>query len=272
MIDTHLHLFDPVHHAFADDAPYRPLPHECASWPELKSLLHRHGVKQAVLVAPTAGYNHNLTPLTDTLRDAGTMLRGVARLRGDESEARLDALAAQGVVGVRVDLRHDGADAVTALSDARQPQAWAQRDWFVQVQADTAIWAQVGEAVAAWPNDLVVDHCGWPDPRLGLQQPGHAAVLALANRGRTWLKLSGPFRFSRQPWPHADTDIYAQRLVAAFGPQRCIWGSDWPFVRLPQQLDYGDVLKLLSRWVPDADARNIILTASPRELLARGRP
>lgn len=271
MIDTHLHLFDPLRHPFDDDAPYRPLPHECASWVALRDLLRAHGVERAVLVAPTAGHDHDIRPLVATLADARDMLRGVARLRGDESGEALDALAAAGVVGVRLDLKHDGVGEVERLQARGAVDAWAQRRWFVQVQARPAEWALCAGALAGWPVDLVVDHCGLPDPADGIDQPGFAAVCRLARRERAWVKLSGPFRFSRERWPHEDTDLYARRLLQAFGADRCVWGSDWPFVRMATRLDYGSVLGLLVRWIPDAGARQRILTGSARELLDRPR-
>jgi predicted TIM-barrel fold metal-dependent hydrolase len=267
MIDTHLHLFDPQRHAFADDASYRPQGNECANWSFLEQLLDAHGVGRAVLVAPTAGYNHDLRPLAGFLAQAGQRLVGVARLRGDEDVAELRALADSGVRGVRLDLRADSAGFVSDLQQQGIVGRWAALGWFVQVQADAVVWAEVATLLAQWPTDLVIDHCGLPDPTAGVQQPGFAAVCALAQRAGTWIKLSGPFRFSRESWPYADTDVYAQQLLRQYGPERCVWGSDWPFVRTAQRLDYGAVLAHLARWVPDADARRMILNDSAARLL-----
>jgi len=52
-------------------------------------------------------------------------------------------------------------------------------------------------------------------------------------------------------------------LVDAFGPDRCVWGSDWPFLRMPERVDYGPLLTLLAEQVPDADARRRILWDTP---------
>lgn len=267
MIDTHLHLFDPQRHAFADDTPYRPLGNECANWSYLEQLLDAHGTRHAVLVAPTAGYNHDLRPLVDLLGRAGGRLLGVARLRGDEGDAALQALAGAGVRGVRLDLRRDGVDVVSHVQACGAVARWAALGWFVQLQADAPMWAEAAPRIAPWPVDLLIDHCGLPDTAAGLQQPGFAAVCALAQRPRTWVKLSGSFRFSREAWPHADTDPYARQLVRLFGPQRCVWGSDWPFVRMAVRLDYGVVLAHLARWLPDADARHMVLHDTPARLL-----
>ncbi len=269
MIDTHLHLFDSLLHPFNKDAAYHPQPHECANLAVLRDLLKAHGVRTAILVAPTVGYNHDLTPLTETLIAARPLLAGVARLRGDEDFDTLKALADAGVQGVRVDLRYDSADHVAWLCDMQAPQRWHHFGWFVQVQADAAIWNLVGPRIALWPLPLVIDHCGLPNVSAGLDQAGFQLVCDLHNRPNTWIKLSGAFRFSKQAWPFADTNIFAESLLALYGPEHCIWGSDWPFVRVKARLDYGAVLDHLSRWVPDALARKTILQHSPLTLLNR---
>jgi predicted TIM-barrel fold metal-dependent hydrolase len=68
---------------------------------------------------------------------------------------------------------------------------------------------------------------------------------------------------SREPYPHRDLLPYVRALVDAFGPDRCVWGSDWPFLRMPERVDYGPLLTLLAEQVPDADARRRILWDTP---------
>jgi predicted TIM-barrel fold metal-dependent hydrolase len=271
VIDTHLHLFDPVAHAFSADAPYRPRPDEWADWPALEALMDRHDITQGVLVAPTAGYNLDVTALLTLLARARPRLVGVARLAQTEPSSRFDTLSAQGVMGVRLDVQNDGHAAVLGPNASRLAQQCALRGWFVQVQAAAADWVAIAPVLRSWSMPIVIDHCGLPDTRAGLNQPGFQAVLELASSGRAWIKLSGAFRFSRQSWPHADTDPYAAALLNTYGAHRCVWGSDWPFVRLPHRPAYADVLQHLSRWVPDTVQRNAILNASPLELMNMGR-
>jgi predicted TIM-barrel fold metal-dependent hydrolase len=43
-----------------------------------------------------------------------------------------------------------------------------------------------------------------------------------------------------------------------------VWGSDWPFLRMPERIDYGPLLALLAeRQVPDDAARRRILWDTP---------
>jgi len=54
--------------------------------------------------------------------------------------------------------------------------------------------------------------------------------------------------------------------IDAFTLDRCVWGSDWPFLRLPARTDYGPVLAMLTRWIPDAADRQRVLWDTPARL------
>jgi L-fuconolactonase len=45
-------------------------------------------------------------------------------------------------------------------------------------------------------------------------------------------KLSGLVTEAAPGWSLADLQPYATLVLAAFGPRRVIWGSDWPVVNL----------------------------------------
>jgi len=54
-----------------------------------------------------------------------------------------------------------------------------------------------------------------------------------------------------------------EALIDAFTLDNCVWGSDWPFVRIPRRLDYGPALALLERWLPNQDDRRRVLWHTP---------
>ena len=54
--------------------------------------------------------------------------------------------------------------------------------------------------------------------------------------------------------------------IAAFTLENCVWGSDWPFVRLDARVDYGPTLACLVRWLPDEADRNQVLWETPKRL------
>ena len=84
------------------------------------------------------------------------------------------------------------------------------------------------------------------------------------------MKISGFSQFSRARHPYADIRPYVDALLAAFTPRNCVWGSDWPFLRAPERIDYGPLLLLLEALLPDAADRRAVLWDTPRRLFGFG--
>ena len=117
---------------------------------------------------------------------------------------------------------------------------------------------------------VLVDHCGRPTVDAGLDQPGFRALLDLAATRRAVVKLSGLVKFSRQPAPHEDAWPFVEALVGAFTLERCLWASDWPYLRAPTRVDYGVLLHLVMKLFPDAAERRQLLWETPRDLFGFG--
>ncbi len=117
---------------------------------------------------------------------------------------------------------------------------------------------------------MVVDHFGRPDPAAGARDPGFRALLRRADSGRVWVKLSAAYRSvetqtSANAGAAAGT-VLAAHLLAAFSPQRLVWGSDWPHTEHRHLVDYPSAARALLKWVPDEAQRHAILVDSAREL------
>ena len=260
-IDSHCHVFDIAQYPYAPDAAYRPPPHEAGTAADLAALLDAHGLSHALLVNPTSGYRYDNRCMIAAIQEAQGRFKGIARVAPDADEGTLDALG-DGVIGVRLDLLADG---VEVLRHPAMPRLLAQireRSWQIHVQCERD---QLHEGVATLRNarvPLVVDHCGRPDAAKGIRQPGFQALLELGREGH-FVKLSGSFRFSREGPPYADTEPFAAALIDAFTANRCVWGSDWPFLRLGRRMDYGPVLANLDRWFSDPRDRAKVLWETP---------
>ena len=76
------------------------------------------------------------------------------------------------------------------------------------------------------------------------------ALLAIGRERDACIKLSGSYKFSQQPYPYEDTWPFIVALVEAFTLDRCVWGSDWPFLRAAERLDYGPLLAVLTALFP----------------------
>jgi predicted TIM-barrel fold metal-dependent hydrolase len=57
-----------------------------------------------------------------------------------------------------------------------------------------------------------------------------------------------------------------QALLEAFTPDRCVWGSDWPFLKAPERIDYGTILTLTERLIPDPADRQKVFWETPARL------
>lgn len=45
---------------------------------------------------------------------------------------------------------------------------------------------------------------------------------------RVFVKVSHTWSVSREPHPFRDAHVQVKKLYDAFGPQRLMWGTDWP--------------------------------------------
>jgi len=99
------------------------------------------------------------------------------------------------------------------------------------------------EAAAAVPDLLfVLDHLGKPAIASGSTQPWDRDLRRLAALPNTACKLSGLVTEADWTrWQVADLRPYAETALDAFGPDRVMFGSDWPVCTLAAS--YGEVLQ-----------------------------
>ncbi|MGW6275173.1 amidohydrolase family protein [Streptomyces sp. NPDC055060] len=184
-----------------------------------------------------------------------------------EETPELLALAAgsglvAGVVGWTDLTRPDVADALAALRQLpggqrlvgirHQVQGEPDPQWLLRPDVRRGL-AAVGAAGLAYdlvvlPHQLpacvraarehpgltfVLDHAGKPPIASGALEPWGTAIRALAALPNTVCKLSGLVtEADPQAWTTADLRPYADTVLAAFGPDRLMFGSDWPVCTL----------------------------------------
>jgi predicted TIM-barrel fold metal-dependent hydrolase len=146
----------------------------------------------------------------------------------------------------------------------------AQLDMFANLQVQDNQLCAFAPMLKGSGVQVLIDHCGRPDVAAGLNAPGFSELLALADGQRTTVKISGFSKFSKLPFPFEDTRPFRLALLDAFGPDHCLWASDWPFLRADSRLDYGPLLQLFAATVPDALARRKILWDTPVRLFKFG--
>lgn len=200
--------------------------------------------------------------MLDALRAAPARFRGLAQIAPDADEEEIARLAAQGCIGVRLDLASKGMVQLERWRDSGLFARLRKAGWIVGVLGRGAQWVEAAPALLRAEVPLMVDHCGLPDVTAGTTAPGFQAVLALLRAGAA-VKLSGLDRWAPGPWPYADAAPFVAACLEAAAPENLLWGSDWPFVGALRRVDYGPVRNLLDRQVPDPALRARILWDNP---------
>ncbi|HHJ1299697.1 amidohydrolase family protein [Pseudomonas sp. P1B16] len=263
-IDCHNHLFDPARFAYHPDAPYAPSGQEVATLEQFNRVMEAYGVQHALLVGPNSGYHTDNRCLLHALAVGQGRFKGVAVVDPGITLDALAALQAQGVVGVAFNPALYGVASLDAVDGLFGKLA--ELDLFAQVQVCEDQLLALRGLLQRTSARLLIDHCGRPDVRAGVQQPGFQALLQLAGSGRASVKLSGMQKFAAADALLAQSSAYVHALIEAFGPDACVWGSDWPFIRQRARVDYGPLLKLAERLMPDAQLRRKVMWDTPRRL------
>jgi L-fuconolactonase len=93
--------------------------------------------------------------------------------------------------------------------------------------------------VAAMPDvRFVVDHLAKPPIREGARQPWADLVTGLGGLPNAWWKVSGLVTEADwRDWRPADLQPYVEHVLAVVGPERLMFGSDWPVCLLAATYD-----------------------------------
>ncbi|MES2958239.1 MAG: amidohydrolase family protein [Pseudomonadota bacterium] len=265
-IDAHCHVLDPERFPYAPDVAYRPAGQEQGGIDAYLQLMDAYGIRHALLVGPNSGYGTDNRCLLDALARAPNRLKGIAFVGLDTPAEVLGQMKSQGVVGLALNASMLGVEHLLRAGPLLRRAAALELMLSLQVEHDQLV------ALRALVEDsgvrTMIDHGGRPDPARGVEQPGFRTLLAMAANGRTAVKLSGWQKFSRQPAPWPDTRPFFDALLEAFTLDACLWASDWPFLRAPERLDVGPLLRHVERLLPDAADRRKLFWDTPQRWLA----
>jgi L-fuconolactonase len=220
-----------------------------ADWPrihrdfgpeDLAPLLAARGIARTVLVqsqphVDDTAWMLELAAETETI---GAVV-GWVPFRDADAADRIHALADRAKLrGIRPMLQDLSPGWI--LDDTAQPalRAMAERGLVFDALIRPQHLADIGEVAARYPNlAIVVDHAAKPDIRGGVREPWATDIAALAHAPNVTCKLSGLVTEAASDWSPDDLAFYVTHLLGAFGPDRLLWGSDWPVCLLAAEYD-----------------------------------
>jgi predicted TIM-barrel fold metal-dependent hydrolase len=227
VVDSHLHVWVEDRETY----PRADTPHRAS--PELLlDYMDEAGVDYSVIVLPQH-YKYDNRVLADTMRQYPDRFAGVGVVdpRGEQAAEALERLWREhGIRGVRL-------------------RATIEEEWFGH-QETAPLWRRAGELglplcllgrpkhvpiMRAWverfpETPVVIDHFSQIPAADGVDSPAFQTFLSLARFPKVHIKLSGLHYWGggRYPWPLAQANLRA--AIEAFGPDRVMWGSDWPHI------------------------------------------
>jgi predicted TIM-barrel fold metal-dependent hydrolase len=223
---------------------------------DYRALQKRIGTTRDVIVQPST-YGTMNEPTLDALTAIGPTARAVVVVDTTVTDAELKRMHGLGARGVRFNLAQAGATTPEMLDPiAKRITALG---WHIQVNATADKIMEIMPILETLPCPIVFDHLAHiPEPD-GIKHPLFGKVLALIDKGKTWVKLSGAYADTKVgPPTYADSSAVARAYVQK-APERLVWGSDWPHPSEREtKPDDAILIDLMLDWAPDEAVRNRI--------------
>lgn len=220
--DCHFHTYDKSYSVMkgATLLPEDALPDD------YRALQRRIGTTRGVIIQPSTYGTDNRLQIASRQALGAENFRAIAVVAEDVSDAELRRLDEQGVRGVRFNLGFPGVLTVESLKPLA-PRL-ADLGWHCQINMRPKQIEDHADLLASLPGRLVFDHLAQVPQPAGVESAPYKIIRGLLDRGKTWVKLSGPYVSSKQGVPdYADAGAVAAAYVKA-APERMVWGSDWP--------------------------------------------
>jgi L-fuconolactonase len=269
--DTHAHIYsDDLQRYPMIAQPFRPAS-GLGTVGHLRLDMAASGVKRVVAVQATTAYGWDNRFLVEAARDNAPWMVGVCTLDAENpaSPALLrHYVTANNVRGLRSyaaperdgHLDHPGVEALWATAEELGIVVCVRIH--VEHADELEIMLRRHRALR-----VVLDHCMYPRAEQGRQSKTMRRVLQLAQHPNLYAKLTWLVESSAQDHPFADTYPLMRAVLAAYGPERCIWGSDFPCELWIPKATYVQHYTLFAQALGLSDAhKEIILSTVPGHL------
>jgi L-fuconolactonase len=224
---------------------------------QLGPILASEGVDATVLVqaAPTEAETEYLL----SLARRSTFVRAVVGwtdLVAATAPAAIERLAAQPLLRGLRPMVQDEDDSSWLLQDKLKYAVRAMCDCSLTFDALVRP-AQLG-AVRVFADrfpdlPIVIDHAGKPDILCNAFDAWRTEISALSERPQVMCKLSGLLNEAGARTLDEDLRPWIDHLLVSFGPERMMWGSDWPVLNVFSS--YGRWFRQATRLISSLSAR-----------------
>ncbi len=256
-VDAHHHVWTLARGDYGWLTPELGAIHRDYSMKDLAPLLEHAGVTATVLVqaAPTLAETKFLLDVAQRSEGVVQGVVGWVDLTARDAIPTLTRFARDGMLkGVRPMLQDIADDAWILRADVGRALAALPR---IGLRFDALVRpAQMPSLLAMLDRHpdlaVVIDHAAKPDIAHAAWEPWASHMRAAAANPRVRCKISGLVNEAGAGWTIDRLRRYFDYLVEIFGPQRLMWGSDWPVLNLVSTYKswYAATVALTAGWSP----------------------
>ena len=281
LIDTHLHLIYPEVASYSWTNAFPALAGRPFTLEDYQSLTEGLGVDGALFMEAAVddpGVEAESRHVSALAKIPSNGIRGlVTTCRpeiGEGFEAWIDEAQALGAVGFRRILHVVEDD----MSTSDTFRANVRRIGDKGMTFDMCFLARqlplAADLAAACENTtLILDHCGVPDIAGGAFDPWREDMRRLAGLPNVTCKLSGMMSYCAPgDSTYGAIKHYVDYVLETFGPDRVVWGSDWPVIETTSGIrDWISVTRRILAELSEAEARAIGRATALRVYGVNGR-
>ncbi|MFO0878962.1 MAG: amidohydrolase family protein [Gemmataceae bacterium] len=267
-IDAHVHVWTPdtIHYPLARGFTKEDMKPASFTPEELFKHTKPAGVNRINLIQMSY-YQFDNAYMLDMIRLHKGVFVGTAIIdpAGKDPAREMTDLAKQGVRGFRIYPK------ITAAPIAR----WLQPEGFTKMFAaaarnnqalscliDPDALPEIDRMCKKYPGaPVIIDHMARIGVTGTVRDEDVQALCDLAKHKRVMVKIGAFYALGKKKAPYTDLGPLIEKLVRAYGPERCMWESDCPF-QVGEGHTYKDSIDLIQ-------SKLTFLTASDREWLLR---
>lgn len=248
VLDSHVHFWDPrrLRYSWLSEAPQLNRPFT----PEDFATLHSTSVSAVFVEAGADAGQHTAEVdwVREQARQCPWILGAVAHAPLEDpapAEAAIRRYAVDPfVVGVRRNLQDEAAGFMTDAGFRSGVRLLGESGLtFDACVREYQLTELAGLAAACPETTIILDHLGKPKSAAPGPTPWREALRRLAERDNVVCKMSGLATEIEASTPRPLAISLLREALEVFGPERCLYGGDWPVMTLAT--DYGDWLDLV---------------------------